>query len=317
MRDGAWLTGQDFPPLRYAIPGLLPEGFTVLAGAPKAGKSWLMLDWLLAVAAGGKAVSSIPVGHQRDVFYLALEDSDRRMQERCRALLGRGSPIPARFRYVTQAHPGTVIAIIGEFAERFPDTGMVVIDTLGKVMPAAGPGETTYQRDYRVGSWLQQLTVQHPGLSLVACHHTRQAESEDFAEKVSGTSGLIGAADTVAVLTRMRFSSEGLLKITGRDIPEEQYALASRDGLWCLAGADLTQAATAARELAETQHLGELSRQIIAWIREQAGGAATFGEVVEKFGNSARSALTRLAEAGYLDKLERGRYAVPGEERAA
>lgn len=314
LRDGAWLTQQTFSPLRYAVPGLLPEGFTVLAGPPKAGKSWLVLDWLLAIAAAGRAISAIPITQPRDVFYLALEDSDRRMQERCRALLGQGSGIPGRFRYMTMAHPGTVILAIGEFVERFPDTGLVVIDTLGKVMPVAASGETTYQRDYRVGSWLQQLTVRHPGLALVACHHTRQAESEDFAEKVSGTSGLIGAADTVAVLTRSRFSSEGLLKITGRDIAEEQYALASRDGLWRLAGADLGQAATAAREIAETQKLGELSRQIVAWIRQQPGGATTFREVVAKFGDSARSTLSRLAEAGYLEKLERGRYAVPGED---
>jgi hypothetical protein len=43
IRTGAWLDEQTFPPLRYAVPGLIPEGFTLLIGPPKAGKSWLVL----------------------------------------------------------------------------------------------------------------------------------------------------------------------------------------------------------------------------------------------------------------------------------
>jgi len=29
VRDGAWLTEQKFPPMRYAIGGLIPEGLTI------------------------------------------------------------------------------------------------------------------------------------------------------------------------------------------------------------------------------------------------------------------------------------------------
>ena len=44
VRDGAWLDVQDFPPLRWAVPGLIPEGLTLLVGPPKAGKSWLLAN---------------------------------------------------------------------------------------------------------------------------------------------------------------------------------------------------------------------------------------------------------------------------------
>ena len=50
VRTGEWLDQQVFPPLTYAIPGVIPEGFTVLAGAPKVGKSWFILSLCLAVA---------------------------------------------------------------------------------------------------------------------------------------------------------------------------------------------------------------------------------------------------------------------------
>jgi len=99
LRDGAWLDAQEFPPLTYAVPGVIPEGSVLLVGAPKIGKSWLVLTIALAAAAGGQALSiQVP---KRPVFYLALEDGDRRLQDRCRKLL-RGDPIPRDFEYLTR-----------------------------------------------------------------------------------------------------------------------------------------------------------------------------------------------------------------------
>jgi hypothetical protein len=54
LRDGAWLDAQEFPPLAYAVPGLIPEGSVLLVGAPKIGKSWLVLAVGLAASDGGK-----------------------------------------------------------------------------------------------------------------------------------------------------------------------------------------------------------------------------------------------------------------------
>jgi len=41
-----------FPPIRWIVPDVLPEGATILAGRPKLGKSWMALDMALAVARG-------------------------------------------------------------------------------------------------------------------------------------------------------------------------------------------------------------------------------------------------------------------------
>ena len=105
VRDGTWLTAQQFPPLTYAVDGLIPEGFALVVGPPKAGKSWLALALLLAVASGGVALGVIKAGPPRRVLYLALEDGDRRMQDRCRSLLGPGEHIPAPFHYLTRLQP--------------------------------------------------------------------------------------------------------------------------------------------------------------------------------------------------------------------
>ena len=73
------LWGKTFPAVRWAVPGLLPEGVTLLAGSPKIGKSWLALGIAVAVATGGIALGTIPVD-PGEVLYLALEDTQRRLQ---------------------------------------------------------------------------------------------------------------------------------------------------------------------------------------------------------------------------------------------
>jgi hypothetical protein len=56
------LLATTFPEPRWAVPGILAEGLTFLAGAPKLGKSWLALNVSLAIASGGRALGQIPVG---------------------------------------------------------------------------------------------------------------------------------------------------------------------------------------------------------------------------------------------------------------
>ena len=220
VHDGSWLDEQEFAALRYAIDGLIPEGLTILvARPPKAGKSWLILDLLLAASCGGTALGHIKAMPPRRVLYLALEDGDRRMQDRCRKLLAGGA-IPALFSYKTRIVPGSVLATVTAWMRRYPDTALVVIDTLGKVMPPSLIGESSYQRDYRVGSALKELADTNPGLAVVILHHDRKATADDFVDSVSATHGLAGAADTIVVLARKRQATEGSLKVTGRDVPE-------------------------------------------------------------------------------------------------
>lgn len=314
VRDGSWLDRQDFPPLRYAVPGLIPEGFALLIGPPKAGKSWLTLAILLGVALGGRVLGRISAGAPRRVLYLALEDGDRRMQDRCRKLLG-DTPIPGTFSYLITVDPGRVLVTIEAFLRRFPDTAMVVIDTLGKVMPQAAPGEGAYQRDYRVGGRLKRIADEHPGLALLVLHHDRKAGSDDFVDSVSGTHGLAGSADTIVVLARKRQSTEGLLKVTGRDVEENEYALKLTDGVaWQLDGANLGAAADRARQREETTGLSDTTTGVLDYVRAAGPHGITAGAVAEKFGKDAYQYLKRQLDAGRLIKLARGRYAIPVSE---
>ena len=303
IRDGAWLDGQNFPPLRYAVPDLLPAGFTVIAAPPKAGKSLLILDWLLAKASGGAALGRLPAGPARDVLYLALEDGDRRLQARCRHLLAEGEPIPGRLRYVLAVAPGQLGAVIEDALGGYPDTALLVIDTLARIMPRPYRDESDYQRDYRIGAELKKIADGLPGLAVVVIHHSRKAPSADFIDDVSGTYGLAGAADTIIIVRRPRGRAEGVLQVTGRDVIEAQYAVTFRNGAWALDGADLAEARDNVTSRADAAALSDRSAQIMGFAGEHPEGI-TPQQAKEKFGEDADRYLRRLADSGLADETQ-------------
>jgi hypothetical protein len=245
------------------------------------------------------------------VLYLALEDSPRRLQRRCRVLLGE-KLIPELFSFLTRLDPGMYIPTIVEWLTEHSDTRpLVIIDTLGKVMGAARSGEGAYQRDYRLMGELHETITQFPGASLACLHHTRKAESSDYGDKISGTYGLLGAADTGLVLTRARTENAGTLSVTGRDLDEAEYALTMSDGAWLLDGNDLDQAQQRLKQRKDTANLGDRSSDIYTFVRDNPGSSPS--EVGKKFGmqrNEAAVYLSRLVETGRLVKQARGKYAV-------
>lgn len=309
LRSGAWLDRQTFPPMSWAVPGLIPEGFGLFTGAPKAGKSWAALDIALAVAAGDKALGRIVTGAPRPVLLLALEDGERRLQGRCRTLLGEGAPIPERLDFQTRATPAEVLGIVRAWLDRHGHTRpLVILDTLGKVMPPALPGEGAYQRDYRIGGTLKALVDAHPSACLLVVHHVRKLDSEDWIDSTSGTNGLNGAADWTANLARNRNESAGVLRITGRDVPEGEYAITNDSGRWMIDGADLAEASRVASDRKQSDNLGERSAEILQWVSAQPE-PVTPKQVEDALGlPDARRYLSRLAEAGRLSKPKRGTY---------
>jgi hypothetical protein len=313
LRNGAWLDAQEFPPLSYAVPGLIPEGSVLLVGAPKIGKSWLVLAVGLAASEGGKALGiEIP---KRPVLYAALEDGDRRLQDRCRRLLV-GDKIPPEFQYLTRIEPGRVgdtIATWLQWNQQPPP--LVILDTLGKVLPPAMPNETTYQRDYRVGTALKRIVDTYPGATLLVNHHQRKASAEDFVDAVSGTAGLAGAADTIIVLSRDRQEASGLLKVTGRDVAEGEYAVSFKDGaVWELEGHDLEVAREKAQKVRATTRAtaaaGDRMLDVVLYAYEHPQGVRR-GDVAKALKLEPSVAgvyLARAVESGRLQRAECGLY---------
>jgi hypothetical protein len=218
--EGSDLLQQGFQPIRWSVPGLIPEGVTLLAGAPKLGKSWLALDIAVAVASGGHVFGSIQVD-PGEVLYLALEDNDRRMQGRLRKAL-RGGPCPPglHFSYDVPTMDDGLLDAISSFAAGHPDLRLVIVDTIKPIRPKEKKNDRLYDADYAVGRPFLRLAAE-TRLSFLLVHHTNKSRSEDELDTVSGSTGLAGGVDNILVLKRGRASAEAVLYVTGRDIERE------------------------------------------------------------------------------------------------
>ncbi len=315
-RNGAWLGAQRFPALEYHVPGIVPEGLGLLVAAPKKGKSWMVADIGLGVAGGTPVFGAVPVA-ARPVLYLALEDGHRRLQSRCRRILGFGVSIPAGISFVTKATPAEAIAAIGEFMTRHAaEKPLVILDTLGKVKPQKKPGEESYLADYKVGTELKDIVDAVPGASLLVVHHTRKAETGDFVDSVSGTQGIAGSVDYVLVLSRKRHENKAILSVTGRDIVESEYAMTAEGGvLWRLDGADLDEAHEAVAQRRAEQSVGDRSMEVYLAVQAAQGpitAADVAAQVPDMDNDDAGKYLRRLHAGGHIHKPRRGFFSIHG-----
>lgn len=304
--SAAWLTSQTFAPVEYVIPGLIPEGLTLLVAAPKVGKSWMVLDLAHAAATGGTALGSIRVD-RRPVLYLALEDGPRRLQSRMSMLGVDGGPGLMFLTNLTASPVETVGAYLERHAE---DRPLVILDTLGKVRGRDG-GNDQYGRDYSQMSALKSLVDAVPGSSLIVVHHTNKGGREDFLEAVSGTQGLAGAADSILVIRRDRNQEDGTISVTSRDAREGEYAVRFDGSRWHTIGADLAEAARAAESMRATAGVGDdMSRVIDAVSRHPAGvGAAQVAAMTDLPRSKVDVYLSRAVESERLHRPARGTYA--------
>lgn len=310
--DGAfgadWLATQVYPPTEYVVPGLIPEGASILVAAPKIGKSWMVLGIALAAADGGEVFGSIPV-KQRPVLYLALEDGQRRLQDRMRKL---GAAAPAELLFMIALDrpvDETIMAFLENYAGRKP---LVILDTLGRVKGAYG-GNDAYGNDYAQLGMLKGLVDAHPGSSLLIVHHTNKGEKTDFLDSVSGTQGIAGAVDSILAIKRDRNAVRSTLHISSRDAREGEYAMDMTDGVWTLVGGSL-DAAQGAAERPDSAPDGDLKQRVLRVVNDCPDGvspstvAALIPGLEPGGAKQVSNRLAELAKDGKIAWLARGKY---------
>lgn len=295
------LMRKTFPDPRWAVPGVFPEGLTLLVGAPKLGKSWLALNVAVAVAAGGRAIGKIAVD-AGDVLFLALEDTERRLQERLVLTLQDGAA-PDRLHIAT-AWPtlaeGAAAHLAG-WLSGHPDARLVIVDTFQKLRGPISGNQYLYAGDYAAAGELKRVADRF-GVALVCVHHTRKASADDPLDMVSGTAGLAGAADTTCVLRREIGRSDATLYVRGRDVPEADHALSFDVDrcLWTLLG-DATE-----------YRLSEARHEILNALRD-AGNPLSPKVIAEALGKkpgAVRYLLHKMAKDGAIDGIG-GAYRLP------
>jgi hypothetical protein len=242
--DASSLMTREFQPVEFIVDKIMPEGLSILAGSPKVGKSWVSLDFCLAVALGGRALSVIECA-QGNVLYLAREDSYRRLQSRIALIMGGSMEAPKALELVPQEHDWIGgeegLANLSEWAEEVARPKLVVLDTLARVEPEMGEDNKrgVYAGNYAMMARYKRWADEHH-VAVLAVMHDRKGDSgasktgmaADPFTKISGTRGLTGAADTLMFLESIRGTRTGELHITGRDVAEQSLELQKVGPLW-------------------------------------------------------------------------------------
>lgn len=218
--DGETLMDARLPKRNFCVETLLPEGISMLGGAPKVGKSWMVLLFALQIAKG-ESLWNLPT-KQGTVLYLALEDSLSRLQDRLNRLTDEA---PASLFFATAA--GTIgdelCMQISKFILEHPDTVLVIIDTF-QIVRNNGI-ETSYANDYEEVRVIKALADEHK-ISLLLVHHLRKQGDSYPLNKLSGTTGISGAMDAVFILDQSkRYANCATLFCTGRDIENREIEL--------------------------------------------------------------------------------------------
>ena len=225
------LLSTPLPPVKWIIPGLLPAGLALFAGPSKAGKSWLTL-WLCLQIAQGNPVWNREI-EPRTVIYFSLEDTFNRLQNRIFQLIDGGD---APERLILQTECPSIGQGLEEQVESlihtYRDVGLVVIDTLQKVRVSDGNGGM-YANDYKEAGALKKLADKY-GICILLIHHLRKQTASDPFEQISGSTGLMGVADTSWVMQRKRMSQTADILLTGRDMDDRTLHLREKNCVWTL-----------------------------------------------------------------------------------
>ncbi len=233
----AALVGKHFPEPRWAVEPLIAEGVTILAGAPKLGKSWAALNIAVAIALGGRAMGKLPVT-AGDVLYLALEDTERRLQSRLLMVL-EDAPAPDRLTIATEwptmMEGGD--AYLRAWLADHRDARLVIIDTVARNRGVVLGNQNNYSADYEAFVRYKSIADEF-SVAFLLVHHTRKAGAEDPLDMVSGTNGIAGAVDTVLILKREIGRADATLYVRGRDVAETEHAMAFEPSscLWTILG---------------------------------------------------------------------------------
>ena len=233
--DAETLLATPLKKTMYIVNELIPEGLSVICGDSKIGKSWLML-WLGLQVSQGKDLWGYATTHC-DVLYLALEDTYRRLQKRLYFLTGENEA-PKNFNLCIMSKKigeGLEEQIV-EYINEYYNTKLIIIDTLQKVRDSRGSmGKNgMYGNDYDDISAIKNIADKY-GIAIILVHHLRKlTDSNNPFNQISGSTALMGAADTAYLLKKDWNKNNAQLIANGRDIGQFDLELKFENGMWNL-----------------------------------------------------------------------------------
>ena len=301
----------DLPPIRWVVKDLIPEGLIILAGRPKAGKSFMAQNISLSVAEGKNALGFFET-EKCNVLYVALEDNFRRIQDRMHNILQfeKDKTAPANLYYLKENNdlPKLNDGGIEELKNLIIDDSdikLIIVDTFGRAIADKKRSDNnSYRADYEISSKLQEFAIQNH-ICVILLHHTKKVKEDDVFDEISGTSGITGAMDTMLVLKRGNNDNNGKLYVRGRDFKETTYNLIFDEKLCCW-------------NVVENEIKTTAERKEIYDVLKEFGRTMQTKEIAEALDKKVPN-ISKLLNKMEMDKIiERpkyGFYKIPGEKK--
>ena len=211
-----------YPPRACIVENLLYVGTYLFVGSPKVGKSFFMAQLGYSVGTGtdlwGYRVN------QGGTLYLALEDNYSRLQQQLSTMYGTETTPNFHMAIVAKKLNEGLDKQLESYMKKYPNTKLIIIDTLKKIRGKENE-QYSYSNDYDIVDNLKSFTDNY-NICLLVVHHTRKQFAEDAFETISGSNGLLGAADGAFIMQKLkRVEGKATLDITGRDQADQKLHL--------------------------------------------------------------------------------------------
>jgi hypothetical protein len=303
---------ENLPPLKFLVDRYLTDsGCVILAGKPKIGKGWIVLELGMCIAEGSQFWDRQCT--QGEVLMYMLEDNKRRVRERIRILrpAGFNPSSKMRFRYsadgpffIDSDGTGTLLDDMRKHMTDFPAIRFIVVDVLQRVRGKVERSDNAYQIDYKVIGALQKFAAGFSVMILVV-HHVKKGRVDDAIDSVNGSFGVAGAADGAIIIGR----EGGIVRIESRmrDIPDFEFDLIKENGspMW-------KPAQTVEELLGPTEGT---KTQAVMLALHAAACCLTAGDLGVRTGISEKNAATylvRLMKTNQVSRPSRGWYMAVG-----
>ena len=211
-----------FPPKMQIIDNLLCAGAYLFVGSPKVGKSFFMAQLGYSISKG-EPLWGLKV-HHGTVLYLALEDNYARLQRRLSTMYGTESTDKFHLSVCAKTLNTGLEKQLENFIQDHQDTKLIIIDTLKKIRDKE-QDQYSYDSDYNIVDRLKVFAENH-NICILIVHHTRKQSAEDIFDMISGSNGLLGAADGAFLMHKAtRITPKAKLDVVGRDNADQRMNL--------------------------------------------------------------------------------------------
>ena len=301
--------GTEYPDTPMIVPGILPTGLVLMAGEPKAGKSYAMMNLAIAAATGGCVWSAKYVEQATNVLYVAYESDYNEIKERTNQITG-GRDVPDNLYFVEMDTSLSElrldaggIGMIGDYVTNH-DIGLVIVDTWQRARPdTSGHKGNAYERDSDILAPVQTMT-KLLGITTVLVHHTRKGIDVDNPfNEISGSAGFQAIPD--AMMLMKREEDYNRLWIRGRRMMDAEYGVTidvAMPGVVKLFELD---------DVSRNTNVTPVNQQILNVFAEH--GVRSVAEVATELGkseDSVKQAVYRMIRSGDLERAGRGRFQI-------